>query len=444
MLRLFTLFVFAQSALSLAPYNHQLNTVDRLDERSYIVVLKETVSYASSDVQAWLRNEIPGANLSNVRHVYNMGSFRGFSIWLSKLGLFTVRQSRFVKYVDANGYASILPIQNQPVTWSTNVSATETPFLTRPDWGQVRAGQLDRDLTTDPVDEYANGKYADANADTWNWNGPTFTPINDGSLADIWILDTGVLVNHQEFLTSDGKTSRVKEAKNIINDTPPPLGDCNGHGTHCAGSAAGLNRGVAKNADIRSVRVLSCSGSGTWDDVIAGVQYIHDNPTPDRTNILSASLGGGKILSVNAAFDQAAQGGIIPIVAAGNSKADAANYSPASAAGVITVGASDGSDAIAYFSSWGTKLNCFAPGVNIHSAYTGSPSAYATLSGTSMATPLVAGSVALLGTRENRVLKFAEVVLAINQTSTLGKVTGLQTKGAGDTTNAFINSKWEK
>jgi subtilisin family serine protease len=439
MVKLLGLFLFVQAAFSLAPYNPQPRTVDRGLERSYIVVLKETVVPTSPEVQAWLRNEIPGADLSNVRHVYDFGSFRGFSIWLNEAGLLAVRQSSFVKYVDANGYASILPIQNQPTVSANATSQVFIPFTERPDWGQVRVDQVARSLLTNPANLYANGNYANGGATDWIWDGPTFTPDNSGENTLIWILDTGVLLIHNEFISEDGK-SRVTEVVNIIGDTSAPLGDCNGHGTHCAGTAAGRFRGVSSKAEIKGVRVLSCGGSGTWDDVIKGVQHIANNQNPKKANILSASLGGGRILSVNAAFDAAADLGIISVVAAGNSNADAANYSPASAAGVITVGATDVTDTIAYFSSWGATLNVFAPGVNIHSAYIGSPSAYATLSGTSMATPLVTGSLAQILT-EYPDLLFKEVVGLINSNSIKGKVLGLTGLKAASP-NQFIYDKW--
>jgi len=312
----------------------------------------------------------------------------------------------------------------------------------------VRADQQDRYLVTDPTGLYDNGKYASGGASDWDWNGPVFAPINKGDKATIWILDTGIQINHVEFARSDG-TSRVVEVKNLITGevNPPASGDCNGHGTHCAGSAAGNYRGIAINAELRGVRVLSCSGSGTWDDVIKGIQYISDNQVKGNTNILSASLGGGKILSVNAAIDAATANRVLCVVAAGNSNADCKDYSPASADKAITVGATDSSDNIATFSSWGALVNVFSPGVNIHSSYTGAANnVYSTLSGTSMATPLVAGSIALLATRGepgDQPLIYDHVVQVIQSDSPKGKVGGL-TGNKAASPNLFILDKWEK
>jgi len=174
----------------------------------------------------------------------------------------------------------------------------------------------------------------------------------------------------------------------------------NGHGTHCAGSATGQNAGIARNAHVHSVRVLNNQGSGTLSGVISGIDHVANNQVPNECDVASLSLGGGLSEGLNAAATNAVNNGVIVVVAAGNSAADCIGTSPASAEGVVTVAASTLDDTrlidvAASFTNYGTCVDIFAPGVNITSSWYTSPTAYATISGTSMATPLTAGSIAL-------------------------------------------------
>ena len=206
-----------------------------------------------------------------------------------------------------------------------------------------------------------------------------------------YVIDTGVNVKHQDF---DG---RAKWGSTI------PQGDedvdGNGHGTHCAGTIGSKHYGVAKEADIVAVKVLRSNGSGTMSDVVKGVEYaanahakaVKDGKKGFKGSTANMSLGGGKSPSLDLAVNAAVQAGIHFAVAAGNDNADACNYSPAAADKAVTVGASTLSDARAYFSNYGKCVDIFGPGLNILSTYIGSDSATATLSGTSMASPHVAG-----------------------------------------------------
>jgi len=206
-----------------------------------------------------------------------------------------------------------------------------------------------------------------------------------------YVIDTGVNVNHQDF---DG---RAKWGKTI------PQGDAdadgNGHGTHCAGTIGSKHYGVAKKADIVAVKVLRSNGSGTMSDVVKGVEYaanahakaVKEGKKGFKGSTANMSLGGGKSPSLDLAVNAAVQAGIHFAVAAGNDNADACNYSPAAADKAVTVGASTLSDSRAYFSNYGKCVDIFGPGLNILSTYIGSDSATATLSGTSMASPHVAG-----------------------------------------------------
>ncbi|TEB20079.1 serine protease [Coprinellus micaceus] len=209
-----------------------------------------------------------------------------------------------------------------------------------------------------------------------------------GQGVDIYVIDTGIRITHQDF---GGRAKWARTFGGYAN------ADGNGHGTHCAGTAVGGRWGVAKKANVFAVKVLSDSGSGSTTDVISGINYVSSQvKITKRPSVVSMSLGG----SPNAALDAAAKAlvtaGIHVVAAAGNSNVDAINSSPARVAEVITVGASTITDERSSFSNYGTLVDVFAPGTNIQSAWKDSDTSTNIISGTSMATPHVAGLVAYL------------------------------------------------
>jgi subtilisin family serine protease len=192
-----------------------------------------------------------------------------------------------------------------------------------------------------------------------------------------------------------------------------------GHGTHVAGTVAGTNFGLAKGAKIFGVRVLDCNGSGSTESVVAGIEWVTANAK--KPAVANMSLGGGADAALDAAVKKSVDSGVTYAVAAGNDSSDACGGSPAKEPSAITVGATDEKDAKATFSNWGKCLDLFAPGVDVESAGITSPDSTAKMSGTSMATPHVAGAIAMYLSAHPEA-KPADVATALLGASTPDKV----------------------
>jgi serine protease len=230
----------------------------------------------------------------------------------------------------------------------------------------------------------------------------------DGTGVTAYVVDTGVLNSHNEF--GGRATSGYDFIDNDNNAT-----DCNGHGTHVAGTIAGSKYGVAKNVNVVGVRVLGCNGSGSNSGVIQGINWVKNNAS--GPSVANMSLGGGASQATDDAVNAAVSAGITFVVAAGNDNSNACNYSPARAASAITVGSTANGDSRSSFSNYGNCLDIYAPGSNITSAWYNSNSATNTISGTSMAAPHVAG-VAALYLDENTGLSSSQVESLLNSRST--------------------------
>jgi subtilisin family serine protease len=229
-----------------------------------------------------------------------------------------------------------------------------------PSWGQDRVDQ--RDL---PLD-----------------NNYSFSTT--ASNVHAYIIDTGVETTHPEF---GGRATSGFDAVDNDNDAT----DCNGHGTHVSGTIGGSTYGLAKEVQIVAVRVLDCSGSGTTEGVVAGIDWVTQNAV--KPAVANMSLGGGADAALDAAVQNSIASGVTYGIASGNSSADACGFSPARVPEAITVNASDINDAQASFSNFGTCTDIYAPGVDITSSWLNGGTN--TISGTSMATPHVVGASAL-------------------------------------------------
>ena len=335
---------------------------------SYIVVMKDAVANVDGEVDQIGQQYGVSANY---RYKY---ALKGFAGKLSAAAVDALRRDPRVAYIEEDQLAHIVATQPNP-----------------PSWGLDRIDQRALPLS---------GSY------TYN---------TTGAGVDAYIIDTGIRTTHVEF------GGRAVFGYDAI--TPGGTTDGNGHGTHVAGTVGGSTYGVAKGVHLIAVRVLDNSGSGTYAQVIAGVDWV----TADHTThpaVANMSLGG----PVDAALDQAVRNsiahGITYCIAAGNSSADASTQSPADVAEAITVGATDITDAFAYFSNYGSLVAILAPGVDITSSWNTSNTATNTISGTSMATPHVTG-VAALYLEANPTALPAGLKSALVSNATVGAITGV-------------------
>jgi subtilisin family serine protease len=215
----------------------------------------------------------------------------------------------------------------------------------------------------------------------------TYTPMDDGSSVTAYIIDTGIRITHSEF------RGRATYGYDFV-DNDTVAADCNGHGTHVAGTIGGTHYGVAKKVRMVAVRVLDCQGEGSLSDVIEGINWVTAHAV--KPAVANMSLGGSYSASLEAAVQKSINSGVTYVVAAGNENSNASTESPAGLPAAITVGATDNKDRRASFSNYGSVLDIFAPGVDIRSSVASSDTATASYSGTSMAAPHVAGVAALV------------------------------------------------
>ncbi|MBG0567141.1 S8 family peptidase [Actinoplanes aureus] len=302
---------------------------------SYIVVLKS------------------GAQQAKISKAYGATLKRSFGRALNgfEAGMTETQAKRLAAHSDV-AYVE----QNQTI----QLNATQTNAT----WGLDRIDQRNRPLST------------------------TYTYPVTASNVTAYIIDTGIRYTHSQF---GGRATPGYDAVGT------GAVDCNGHGTHVAGTVGGSTHGVAKAVRLVGVRVLSCTGSGTTAGVIAGVNWVTQNAV--KPAVANMSLGGGASTALDNAVANSVASGVTYALAAGNSNANACSSSPARVASAITVGATTNTDARSSFSNYGSCLDIFAPGSSITSAWYNSNTATNTISGTSMASPHVAGAAALVLSR---------------------------------------------
>jgi aqualysin 1 len=214
-----------------------------------------------------------------------------------------------------------------------------------------------------------------------------FTYLSSGKGVTAYVIDTGIWTAHGDF------GGRARVGVDVMNDGQNGI-DCNGHGTHVAGTIGGSLYGVAKQVKLVGVRVLDCWGSGTVSSVVAGIDWVTRSHNSNDPAVANMSLGGMGSAALDSAVEKSIQDGITYVVAAGNDSGDACENSPARVKDAITVGATDNHDNRAPFSNYGSCLDLFAPGVSIESDWN-MANANQVLSGTSMASPHAAGVAVL-------------------------------------------------
>ncbi|KAI9497128.1 serine protease 1 [Zychaea mexicana] len=379
---------------------------------SYIVVLKNHLNAEKVDGHtSWVR-DLSGEKDGNIfdawlhpdsigiRHVYDMPGLSGYAGKFGKDVVDLIRRSEDVAFIERDSMVYTSELQRGAP------------------WGLARISHRNA-LTLENFNRY---EYK----------------ADGGEGVNVYVIDTGVNYEHVDF-----DNNRAKWGKTI------PKGDDdedgNGHGSHCAGTIAGKRFGVAKKANVTAVKVLRSNGSGTMADVIAGVDWATEKHTKAalaakkagkkfKGSVANMSLGGGKVTALDMAVNGAVDAGIVFAVAAGNDNSDACNYSPAAAEGAITVGASTLYDDRAYFSNYGPCVDVFAPGLNIQSIWRGSKYATNTISGTSMASPHVAGLAAYFLSFEEEGASPKDIKQKILDLSTKDKLT----KIPKDTPNLLI------
>ncbi|RYP09743.1 hypothetical protein DL765_008352 [Monosporascus sp. GIB2] len=295
-----------------------------------------------------------GSGFWGILKKWNIKSWNGYSAHFDDVTIEQIRQDSSVLAVEPDRVRHLLALETQP----------NAP------WGLASISHRSSNGTSGST--YAYDSVA-----------------GEGQFA--YIIDTGLQTTHEEF-----EGSRAVLGYNAVDDTE--FRDIDGHGTHVAGTICGKTYGVAKKATCVSIKVFN-GGEATTETILEGYQWAVNNITAEgreASSVISMSLGGSKSEAENSAVEAAFEQGILTIVASGNDDQDASLYSPASAPSAITVGAADVNNARASFSNWGDVVDIFAPGVDVESAWIGGDSATNIISGTSMATPHVAGLVLYL------------------------------------------------
>ncbi|QRW14048.1 subtilisin-like protease 8 [Ceratobasidium sp. AG-Ba] len=414
--------LFALASLADAAPRGKINVqraVKRAGTNSYIIGLKNVDVVAAHT--NWINTQVANTNNSWVKSMFtNTTAASGFIAYSAILDpndpAISMTDGSALKNKDgssisileaARGRSDIEFIEEDQLFTTTAIqSQTNAP------WGLQRISSAQ----ALPAGSRANALTFDYNFDDAAGKG-----------VDVYVIDTGINTAHQSF---EGRAAFGFAAQGLEEV------DDQGHGTHCAGTIASKDFGVAKAANVIAVKVLGADGSGATSDIIDGIAFAMQSAQQSgKPSVISMSLGGGVSTALDRAVTAATTAGVHVVVAAGNESADANTSSPARAPAVITVGASNINDQVASFSNFGKGVDIFAPGQQVISTFIGSDDAAQILSGTSMACPHVAGMVAAILSSEGQMTPAA----MSDRLKTLGAKGVLKNVPAG-TTNFAINT----
>ncbi len=337
------LFGFSAGPAAAQPSRIKNAGAARTISGAYIVVFKDT-AVAKSQVAA-TTDRLAGEHRAKVDFRY-AAALRGFSARMTAAQAERLAGDPSVAYVEQDRQVSIAATQSNT-----------------PSWGLDRLDRRDLPLNT------------------------TYSSPNSGAGVTAYVIDTGIRTTHSDF------GGRAVWGVNTVDSTNS---DCNGHGTHVAGTLGGKIYGVAKSVKLVAVKVLDCNGSGTFSAVAAGVDWVTAHHTTGLAVASMSLTGEGSDAAAETAVRNSIADGITYAIASGNAGADACNYTPARVTQAITVNATTRTDARAAYSNYGTCTDIFAPGDQITSTWNTSNSATQVSSGTSMATPHVAGAAAII------------------------------------------------
>ncbi|KAK9760682.1 hypothetical protein K7432_015040 [Basidiobolus ranarum] len=360
---------------------------------SYIVKIKEGADYTKVDqflktkLDQYNRGRSGSNSLKNeLKNQFNLENFNAYSGTLSEALVSELKTNSDVEYVEAEKIFTVSGVQNNP-----------------PSWGLTRISQR-----------------------ALNINAPYKYPGRAGEGVDVYIIDSGINFRHVDF---EGRASLP-----VSFITGEAVDDLHGHGTHVAGTVGGASYGVAKKVKLIGVKVISGDGSGTTSGIISGINWVAKQAKASgRKSVANMSLAGDDSEALKQAVNAAVRAGVSFIVGAGNDSKDACSVSPANARLAFTVGATNSTDKAASFSNYGKCVKLFAPGQEITSAWVGSTSASHKGSGTSMATPHVAG-VAALYLSQGGLHSPAQVYAALVSRATRNVIIGLK----GTTPNLLV------
>ncbi|KAL9939933.1 hypothetical protein V8E36_000638 [Tilletia maclaganii] len=425
--------LFVPGQLSYSPNPAPLHSHAQAEpiSNSYMVVLKQGVSTTDFLAhQSLIQNAISTAASSasssssatpSLKHIYSFGQrMQGYAGTFTDDLLAYIRAQPEVDYVERDSVVSVtmMPDNGKMIYDGPSTSAASISSSSSSNARIASPTPLDDIHSIDKDSTWGLARISHRKPLGLGTFKSYLYDRQAGEGVTAYIIDTGIDTAHHEF------EGRARWGKTLAQDGKT---DGNGHGTHCAGTVGSRAYGVAKKADLVAVKVLGAGGSGSMADVTQGVLWAAQNAAElsakfaanphsaeakkHRGFVASMSLGGGRSIALNQAVNSAVDSGLHFTVAAGNENSDACNVSPAGAKNPITVGASTVSDDRAYFSNKGTCVDVFAPGLGIKSTWNTGPDSTNTISGTSMATPHVAGLVAYLlsiyGTEEFHTIKGA-------------------------------------